>query len=228
MHHLSNNICVVVAAESLQDFINQLEKVQKVADFIELRLDYIKDLKPTDLAQIAKHTHKKSIACCRAIAEMGKFSGGQADQQAILQTANDLGFDYIDIDLAIIDHIQIKNKKAQFIISFHDFERTPDLNKLNRIAEQMRSFSADILKFAVHANSDKDVNTLCQLLINKPADESMIALSMGEHGKKLRLLSPLLGGYLTFASLDNQGTAPGQIEFKDMNSMYQQIENLIK
>ena len=45
---------------------------------------------------------------------------------------------------------------------------------------------------------------------------------MGEHGKVSRLLSPLFGGFFTFASLEQGSeTAPGQMSIKEMRSAYE-------
>ena len=37
-------ICSVVIGESLEEFLDNLRKVQEVSNFVELRVDYIKDL----------------------------------------------------------------------------------------------------------------------------------------------------------------------------------------
>nr|WP_304985707.1 type I 3-dehydroquinate dehydratase [Coxiella-like endosymbiont] len=58
----------------------------------------------------------------------------------------------------------------------------------------MWDFKPDVLKFAVMTNSQTDVKTLFQLLLNKKENENMIVLGMGDQGKTTRLLSPLLGG----------------------------------
>ncbi len=47
----------------------------------------------------------------------------------------------------------------------------------------MSHFKPDVLKFAVMINTQTDVKTLFQLLINKQENENMIVLGMGDQGK---------------------------------------------
>jgi 3-dehydroquinate dehydratase len=44
---------------------------------------------------------------------------------------------------------------------------------------------------------------------------------MGELGKTSRLLSPMFGGFFTFAALETVGTtAPGQMTLREMKAAY--------
>jgi 3-dehydroquinate dehydratase-1 len=54
----------------------------------------------------------------------------------------------------------------------------------------------------------------------------MIVLGMGDKGKITRVLQPYLGGYLTFASLDGSNSAPGQIDYNDLEKLYTNINSL--
>jgi 3-dehydroquinate dehydratase len=48
---------------------------------------------------------------------------------------------------------------------------------------------------------------------------------MGEKGRISRIASPLLGGYLTFASLDQgEESADGQIPIKKMREMMERLK----
>jgi 3-dehydroquinate dehydratase-1 len=52
----------------------------------------------------------------------------------------------------------------------------------------------------------------------------MIVLGMGHLGKLSRVISPLLGAYLTFASL-NTPTAPGQLSLQELQIKYNTLLN---
>ncbi|AAO91559.1 type I 3-dehydroquinate dehydratase [Coxiella burnetii] len=216
-------ICVVVIGKTLEEFLSQLEAAQTAVDFVELRIDYLEQINPNWVRIIKNHTHKKAILCCRARADGGKFLGTPEAQQEILQAGNDLGFDYLDIDLPVANKISIHEKKAKIIISYHNFLHTPPITELNFLLENMRLFNPDVFKFATKSEQYEDVKTLFKLLINKKNNENMIVLGMGEQGKIIRLLSPLLGGYLTFSSINGAISAPGQIDFKTMQDFYQRF-----
>jgi len=227
MSDLISRICIPIVAKTLDECLSQLEKTQQIANFVELRLDSIQGITPRIVSEIAKHVTVKAIACCRAKADGGEFKGEAEDQQNILQAANDLNFDYLDIDLNVIDAIKINNKKAKIIGSFHDFSKTPKLTELNSIIDKLKRHKVDILKFATKINCDEDEKILNQLLASKPQNENWIVLGMGEKSKKQRIIAPLLGGYLSFASVNNVSSAPGQIDYKELQLIYQQIDSLL-
>lgn len=217
-------LCTVVIGKTLSDFLLQLEKAQAMTDLIELRVDYLENINSKMLCYIAKQIKKKVILCCRAKCNNGNFTGTLEAQNQILQTGNDLKFDYLDIDLAVANKIVIQRKKARKIISYHNFQNTPPLATLINIAHEMRDFSPDILKFSVMTNQSEDVNILFRFLLNKEPSENLIILGMGKQGKITRLLAPLFGSYLTFASIDKSSSAPGQIDIKTMQDFYHQFK----
>ena len=217
-------LCAVVIGKTLSDFLFQLEKAQVMADLVELRVDYLENINSRMLHHIAKRIHKKTILCCRAKRDNGNFTGTLEAQNEILQVGNDLEFDYLDIDLAVANKIVIQRKKAKTIISYHNFQNTPPLEGLINIVDEMRVFSPDILKLTVMTNQSDDVHVLFRFLLNKKPSENMIVLGMGKEGKITRLLAPLLGSYLTFASMDESSSALGQIDIKTMRDFYHQFK----
>lgn len=224
----SLKLCTVVIGKTLDAFLSQLQKAQAVADFVELRVDYIENITSETLHTIANHTNTEAILCCRAKRDGGHFLGTLEEQNKILQTASDLGFDYIDIDLNIADKIVIQNNKAKIIISYHNFEATPELKTLTHIANHMRALKPDILKFAAMVNNENDIKNLFKLLLDKKHDEKMIVLGMGPKGKITRLLAPFLGGYLTFVSVNETSSASGQMDIQIVQDIYHKLCQLLK
>ena len=214
------NICVVVIGKTIDDFLSQLEKAQAIADFVELRIDCLDTINPDMVQTIKNYIYKQAILCCRAQADGGNFLGPPKMQQEILQAGNEVGFDYLDIDLSIANTIYFREKKAKIIISYHNFLYTPAITELKCLLENMRFFKPDVFKFATKTERYEEVKTLFELLSSKNNNENMIVLGIGENGKIIRLLAPLLGGYLTFASINKSISAPGQIDLKTMEDFY--------
>ena len=81
---------------------------------------------------------------------------------------------------------------------------------------------ADILKIVTYARDITNNLALFELLRrSKKDDKKLIALCMGEKGEVSRILSPLLGGFLTFGSLETgKETAPGQITGSKLKDIY--------
>lgn len=214
------NICTIVKGETIKEFLLNLDKMQEINDFIELRVDYVKDLDIEHVQLIRGRLKVKNIFTCRKSDEGGNFIGTEEVRIAIIEKALGLGFDHIDIELSTIDKISLDNKQeTKLICSYHDFEKTPDYNILQGIIDDMKKTGADILKIVSMSGGDDDNRKLFKLLLNNQ-DMDIIVLGMGEAGKKTRLLAPLLGAYLTFASVGEAKSAPGQVELGEMRNIY--------
>ncbi|MBD3245032.1 MAG: type I 3-dehydroquinate dehydratase [Candidatus Moranbacteria bacterium] len=217
-------IAAVVQGKTLNEFLNNLQRIQEKIDLLELRIDYIKNIKPKNLSIIKKSLKKPCILTCRKKNQGGFFSGKEKDRLKIIQKAIDLEFDHIDIELESIYKINLTNSlKPKVICSFHDFEKTPSYEKLEKIKGQMTKTKANIYKIAVFANKKSDNLKLFKLLLNKKQSQKMIVIAMGEKGKISRIIAPLLGSYLTFASFKNSKSAPGQIEFEKLKNIYKTL-----
>src|SRR5579871_2756933 len=138
-------ICTVVLGKTKQDFLKNLREVQKISDFIELRVDYIKNVTIDDIKEIKICATKKTIFTCGRREEGGMFERSEEERIELIKAADILDFDYIDIELASIDGVDLKTKK---IISFHDFEKTPSRQTLEEVKRAMKKYGNSIMKFA--------------------------------------------------------------------------------
>lgn len=212
-------ICCVVLGETLEDFLKNLEEVQKVSDFVELRVDYIKNLTLNNLDIIRKNTTKENIFTCRSVEEGGKFEGSRDELLEIINRANELNFDHIDVEISKLKYINFTNKNSKIIGSYHNFKETPDFEELKNIYNEIFSYEVvDVVKMATNVVEDLDNINLVKLILGRKGD--IIALGMGEKGKITRIITPLLGSYLTFASVGDNKSASGQISLDELKNMY--------
>jgi 3-dehydroquinate dehydratase-1 len=108
------------------------------------------------------------------------------------------------------------------IVSFHDFQATPDLAALKNIVSQAEDAGADIVKVATLITGVDDVRQLAELLIGHQR-KNLIVIGIGGEGVITRLLFPGLGSLVTFAYLGNLCTAPGQLPYP---AMFEQLRQL--
>ena len=203
-------ICAPVIGKTLREFLKNLDQVQEVSEMVELRVDHIKNVSENDLQLIRKKTIKEAMFTSR-------------NKKMILQ-ALELGFDYVDVDFSLIKELKLsKFKKTKIIISFHDYKKTPNIQKLTLTINRMRECNVGIIKIATMVNSNQDIKNLFQILLNKKKNEKIIVVGMGEKGKITRILGPLLGSFLTFASTQYGETAPGQIDIMKLKKIYKLI-----
>lgn len=221
-------ICTVVAGKNLEEFLINLKEIQKVSNFVELRVDYIEDLKLDDLDIIRRNTVKENIFTCRSVEEGGLFKGSTKELMQIIYKAFELGFGHIDVEiskLSLMDSLKL-DKSVKVVGSYHNFKKTPNFKELTNIVKKIADYDfVSIVKLATMSNNSEDTINLTKLLINNPTSKDLIVLGMGKEGKITRIISPLLGGYLTFASLGGCKTASGQINLDELKDIYKDLKN---
>ena len=189
---------------------------------VEIRLDLL-NINPQKIETLAMQC-RQWIATCR--------SGNLTDYErtVFLSAAIRSGATYMDIEYeADAGYAQqlielAKRFHCKVIVSYHNFETTPDVSVLNQIIEQsVQIKSADFVKLAVTANSPADCAKIMSLYSKH---NNLIAFAMGEVGKITRIAAPFLGAEFTFASADEEHlTAAGQMTASQMEEILGILEN---
>jgi len=225
MNKQNYKICTVITGDTIEQFLKNLEKVQEISDMVEVRVDYINDVNLDMIKNIKTKLKTPAILTCRGVAEGGNFKDTTKKQETILNKAQELGYEYIDIDINLMNKIVLNNTITKKIISYHNFEEMLSLLELEHIKKQMQSMQADICKFALKINNKNDTKVIYRLLLNKFENEKIIAIGMGKLGQETRIIGPLLGSYLTFASTKYGQSAEGQIDIDKLQKIYENINN---
>jgi 3-dehydroquinate dehydratase type I len=212
-------ICAVIVDTDL----DSLNKVERIVDLFEVRIDLIGSGWP----QVIEKLHKPWIASNRTTADGGKWRGSEEKRISELIKAAEMGAVIIDIELGAkgLECIRpmIKNK-AKLLISFHDWESTQSPKNLSKIVQRQLAEGADICKIVTTARKFEDNITVLKLIASFPAAK-VVSFAMGEAGIISRILSPLAGGYFTYASIkEGSESAPGQITAEEMRSIYRRIK----
>jgi len=214
-------ICTPIIGNTLEQFLENLEKTQEISPFVELRVDFIQNIGKQDLDILRKATQVPAILTCRKKEEGGHFNRSEEERVCILQSAFGM-FEYVDIELSTIqNHSFIRDEKTKVIVSYHNFEKTPSYWDMQKIIHNINEHSPDILKVATMIEKTHELIKIYRLLTNKPHTKERIVVGMGEGGKMSRILGPLLGGYLTYASTEYGESAPGQIELSKLQNIFQ-------
>lgn len=105
------------------------------------------------------------------------------------------------------------------VLSFHDFQRTPDEATLASRFAQARRLGADVAKIAVMPAAMEDVHRLlgATLQASRTLDIPVIAMAMGPLGAVSRLCGGAFGSALTFA-VGASASAPGQMPIADVRA----------
>lgn len=199
-------ICTVIVSK---DDVEAALAVEDFVDLFEIRIDMVGD----GWQQLPKRLSKPWLATNRVANEGGKWGGDDESRVRELLSALDLGAALVDIELQTPDVeriVKVIKRKAKCVVSFHDWTGMPGLEDLELVVHRQLAAGADICKVVGKANRFEDNVTPLELVGRFP-EADVIALSIGPDGVIGRTLSPLLGGYLTYATAgQGKESAPGQ------------------
>jgi 3-dehydroquinate dehydratase type I len=220
-------LCIPIVETTVERALIAIKEVNRWADLIELRADY---LKRVNLAPLLENRQKPLIVTNRRKEEGGQYKGEERKRLSVLKEAIDLGADYIDVELAtersLLQRLVRNKGGTQIILSFHDFQRTPSLKELQRLCGQMIQLGADVVKIVPFARTWEDNLSILSLIsFAKERGQKIVAFCMGEKGKLSRVFSPFLGAAWTYASLNrSRASAPGQLTVGEMKEIWEMLK----
>ena len=109
----------------------------KGADILEFRIDALKKPNFKDIKYAIEEINFPIIATNRIESEWGSFKGSEEERIDILYKCADL-VEYVDIELQSNDEYieKIHKSGVKTIVSYHDFEKTPEIDEITYIVEK--------------------------------------------------------------------------------------------
>lgn len=211
------DICVSIANTTFENILKILEDV----GMAEIRIDLL-DLMPNQLEMVFS-SHNKLIATCR----QGRYD--EAQRASLLARAIEAGAAWVDLEIEtspewrkpLID--LARSKRCKVIISWHCFGRTPNDAEMHQLVDSLYSAGADVAKIACLSNSRVDSARILSLYSKY---RNIVALGMGASGVITRIAALSLGAPFTFASIEGNVTAPGQLDYKEIENLVNRIDQL--
>ena len=180
----------------------------------EIRLDLC-DFNYTQIKKLFS-IHNNLIATFRGSGKpLGRY------RRNIFKTAIKSGARWIDLDMDYNDNSFICNiskyvkesKKSKLILSIHNYNETPSIEKMEAYIKRGKKLGADITKLVFYSNGDNDNKSTMSLYQNH---NNIVAFNMGEKGKSTRAMSIELGAPFTYVALKGEKTAPGQMTIDEI------------
>jgi 3-dehydroquinate dehydratase type I len=210
----------------MENALRAVEEGKRLADLIELRVDYLRN---AELEKLLKAGERPLIVTNRRKAEGGRYRGDEKKRLAILRQAADLGAAFVDVEMrterSSLREL-IKNKNGtRMILSSHDFQRTLSPSALRKLLDRMMRQGADVAKIATFARSwDDNLKVLALIPYARKRGQAIVTFCMGEKGKMSRIFSPLMGAAWTYASLGRRrASAPGQLTVTEMRGIWERL-----
>ncbi len=211
-------ICAVIVSKDS----DAIRAIEPLVELFEVRIDLIGD----GWQELAKQLNQPWIACNRCAEEGGKWAGDEAGRIDELLKAVKLGAEIVDIELGtrnLEEAIPVIKKRAKCLLSFHELEKTPSLDRMKGIVNRQLAAGADICKVITTAQRFEDNLNVLQLITESPKTK-IVSLAMGPLGLTSRILCPLVGGDFTYASIEKgKESAPGQLTVRDLRKIYEMV-----
>ena len=198
--------------------------INKGADLLEFRIDALSNPDIGEIQDTIKEIDFPMIATNRIDSEGGSFKGSEEERINILYECAPF-VDYVDIELQSNDEYinKIHDTGVKTIVSYHDFEKTPELDEIMYIVKKEQEMG-DIAKVAFMPEELEDTLTILAVLSHC---ENTIAISMGDLGSYTRIMAAKFESPITFAA-GTDVTAPGQIDIETMKALLNMDLNIME
>lgn len=215
------------ALAATTDDLTREPKARDVADLIEFRMDSAED----PLEQLSEYDGELPILATNR----SRWFGGHATERGRLdQLMVAAEFDFVekvDIELEIARGMpwvleEFRDQGVELVISFHEFEETPDQETLDAIIEECAEYG-DVAKVATYAEDRADCLRILSAIDTARKNGIRAAgIAMGELGSHTRVIGPLYGSVLGYAPLESDVNeyAPGQIPLHRIDSLVTMID----
>jgi 3-dehydroquinate dehydratase I len=217
-------VCLPLVAADRISLLEQAEALLPLdPDLLEWRVDAFGDIDASldALKDLTKAIDSVPlIYTCRIDLEGGMSALARDKRLAVIEAAIESGLvDVVDIELcndaAFIETVLAKAAAngTKVILSFHDFDRTPEESAILERLQRAQEMGADIAKVAVMPKNHQDVLVLLAATLKARSgllEIPIVTMSMGAEGVVTRLAGGLFGADITFA-IGKNASAPGQV-----------------
>jgi len=205
-------------------FANDTEEFAEIVNsfengLFEVRIDAMDDYNTADLAEI----DKRLIITVRCEKEGGLKKIPEDERLKIFKDLLTVEPSFIDIEFRsdILDEVLdlINDTPTKSIVSYHDFEKTPDLDRLDHLYEKMDEKDLDLIKIVTFCNTPRDNSKISEFVLDK---SNLISFCMGREGMISRIFS-LKYCPMTYGSISGSHTAPGQFSVKELKQIKEML-----
>jgi 3-dehydroquinate dehydratase / shikimate dehydrogenase len=192
-------------------------------DGVELRLDHFEKIDFEALKNFLKTCGVPAMFTVRRNDQGGTFRGTEVERLGLLESLCTLQPTYLDLEFDVPQEFRKKLFQAypnvSFLSSYHDFSQTPQ--DIESIFNKIKIPYAHIYKMAFAAKSCLDALRFLTFMQSHRGKEKIIGSCMEEEGKMTRILAPIFGGVLSYATIvEGLATAPGQMTAKELQEIY--------
>lgn len=219
VYERARQLAVSLGARTMDEARAALKRIGKVADVVELRLDFFEE--PYDLPGLLADRPIPVVVTNRPVREGGRSTQTESERLDVLVRAARLGAEYVDVEWDAVtpdrlDHV--RQAGGRVILSRHSFTGMP--SDFADWYSALVDAGADVVKIVGFAHEARDVLPVLRVL--ERAERPTIAIAMGDAGLPSRVLALRYPScFLTYATLGSgERVAPGQLPLDEMRQVY--------
>ncbi len=219
-------LCIPIIARDNEEALKKMTEAEGFADILELRLDLMEQF---NVAELVRSATKPVLVTYRSVGEGGKGAEGAEAAAGYLTAGIRAGAKLVDVELSLPEkwraEVFAAKGRAEIVLSVHINEETPSRGRLDDLFLECVETGAKIIKIVTMANAWEDNFRVLELIPRaRSMGKEIITFCMGPMGRISRVLSLLMGGYMTFTSLGTgQESATGQIPVAEMKRLLEQF-----
>jgi len=178
--------CVSIAEKTPKKLKQTLTKALKKSDYAEIRFDFLNPNVVPEALHLIRKDLRKCVGTLRPIYEGGKFSGSEKNRISIIKLIAEYNPFLLDIEFNALrknKNLQhyLKSTETNILVSWHNFNQTPNISVLKKKLLEMKKFSNNI-KIVTMAKSINDGSRILSLY-NNSNNVRLVAFSMGSFGR---------------------------------------------
>src|SRR3989442_449164 len=199
-------VAAVIRADNAKEAERQSRMaLEKGADLVELRLDYVRELGSSTIRKLANDVGRRAIATFRSRGQGGASGVDPAQRTTVLREICHSRFAYVDLeletdreDLGSLGRLASGHRTT--VIVSHHFAQAAEAH---RVSEALDSCAAlgEIAKVAVPVTEFEDAIQLVDLVRSRNGrPHRFVLIGPGAGGRGARALANVLGQEILFAS----------------------------
>ena len=221
--------CLPLIKPSKNEALEAIQANDSKYSYFEVWLDYVADVDETFVKQLAETLQGRLVILFRR-QQLEPIKMSLEQRYAILEQLSD-SLVLVDLDVTTqteeLSYIRDHNLQLKTIVSYHNYQQTPDSVQLKAIIDTIKGYQPSIYKLATQCVGREDALRLLEHLLElKSQDRQVIVSGMGEFGVVSRIFGALWGNEMTFAPVvKTEQSAPGQLTRSQLDNIFKELES---
>ena len=219
----------IIATLDKEDLTNLYKYDLSGVDYLEIRLDLLpKKFIKAGLSDAVRETEKKVIVTYRKLSDSNQSTHSELSFSDAAEFIHEYHSteNFIDVEMNYSESIfdELEDQSYTVIYSYHNFQKTIALPKMQELMQNTNFNSSNVYKFAVTPKNADELYDFYNSIKTLSRQHRMIGIAMGEIGLIGRVFPDKFGSEFTYCCL-SKPKAPGQISVENYYNL-RKIETL--